>query len=130
MIRIACLFALLWLSATASAGSIDSVNVGTEANAGTTYIKVSGGYTSSATNKIIKVDLVCTTDATKTESNLAAQLLDGSTYKRLSNNAVTANTFKITVSLYENCAADPSSTVTGTYVIRQNGANWLISKQE
>ena len=86
----------------AFAGSIDSVAIGTEAVAGTDYLKITGGYSTDQTSIIIKVDIVCTTDATKNESDLAAQLLPGKTYKRLSNKAASVNTYEVTVTLYEN----------------------------
>jgi hypothetical protein len=128
MIRTACLFAVLLVPAGAFAGSIDSVNVSTENSAGTDYIKVSGTYTSNAAMKIIQVDLVCTTDATKTENGLAVQIVSGTEYKRLSNNAASANTFRVTVTLFENGVNVGSKTVTVT--VKMVEGAWVVSTSE
>lgn len=112
---------------TGRAGSIDSVTVGTEAKLGTTYLKVEGGYTTSAANIIIQVDIKCTTKPALDEAQLAAELLAGSKYKRLSNKAVEAQTYEVTVTLLEG--GTPVSTKKKTVTVTQPDANtWLVTE--
>jgi len=127
MVRFLCTLALVTLPATAlAAGSIDTVNVGTEVKDGKTYLKVDGGYTSSSSVFIIRVDIKCTTKPALDESDLAAELLPSSKYKRLSNKEVEVQTYEVTVTLFENGVAAPAKKKKVN--VTKDGANWIVTE--